>query len=116
PVDGTDRPRGLDVLLALVAAGITLGLVMFQPDLGTALVLAAITASALIIAGVRKRLIALFTLAGAVAIFCVFFFDVLEPSRAARGTASVDPRLPPRGVGYTCPPSLMAIGSGQLCG
>src|SRR5690606_40790870 len=46
PVDGTDRPRGLDVLLALVAAGITLGLVMFQPDLGTALVLAAITASA----------------------------------------------------------------------
>lgn len=116
PVDGTDRPRGLDVLLALVAAGITLGLVMFQPDLGTALVLAAITASALIIAGVRKRLIALFTLAGAVGIFCVFFFDVLEPYQVARFTAFVDPSVDPRGVGYNSTQSLIAIGSGQLFG
>ncbi|MEV4840800.1 rod shape-determining protein RodA [Nonomuraea sp. NPDC049486] len=116
PVEGTDRPRGLDVLLALVAAGITLVLVMLQPDLGTALVLAAVTASAMIISGVRKRLIALFTLIGAAGIFCVFFFDVLEPYQVARFTAFVDPSVDPRGVGYNSTQSLIAIGSGQLFG
>lgn len=116
PVEGTDRPRGLDVLLALVAAGITLVLVMLQPDLGTALVLAAITASAMIISGVRKRLLALFTLIGAAGIFCVFFFDVLEPYQVARFTAFVDPSVDPRGVGYNSTQSLIAIGSGQLFG
>ncbi|MFG1942430.1 rod shape-determining protein RodA [Nonomuraea sp. NPDC048826] len=116
PVEGTDRPRGLDVLLTLVAAVITLALVMLQPDLGTALVLAAVTASALIIAGVRKRLIALFTLVGAGGIFCVFFFEMLEPYQVARFTAFVDPSVDPRGVGYNSTQSLIAIGSGQLFG
>ena len=39
-----------------------MGLVMLQPDLGTALVLAVITAGAMVIAGVRKRWISLLTL------------------------------------------------------
>ncbi|MDA0638651.1 rod shape-determining protein RodA [Nonomuraea sp. MCN248] len=116
PAEGTDRPRGLDVLLALVAAGITLVLVMLQPDLGTALVLAAVTAAALIIAGVRKRLIVLLTLVGAAGIFCVFFFEMLEPYQVARFTAFVDPSVDPRGVGYNSTQSLIAIGSGQLFG
>ncbi|GAA2841719.1 hypothetical protein GCM10020220_033380 [Nonomuraea rubra] len=62
PAEGTDRPRGLDVALALVASGITMGLVMLQPDLGTAMVLAVITAAGLIIAGMRKRWIGALTL------------------------------------------------------
>ncbi|MFD0471463.1 FtsW/RodA/SpoVE family cell cycle protein [Nonomuraea thailandensis] len=55
PAEGSDRPRGLDVTLVLVCASITMGLVMLQPDLGTAMVLAVITAAGLIIAGMRKR-------------------------------------------------------------
>jgi len=116
PVEGTDRPRGLDVLLALAASGVTLALVMLQPDLGTALVLTAITAAALIIGGVRKRVIALLTLIGAVAIYCVFRFEMLEPYQVARFTAFLDPSVDPRGVGYNSTQSLLAIGSGQLFG
>jgi rod shape determining protein RodA len=115
-VEGTDRPRGLDVLLALAASGVTLALVMLQPDLGTALVLTAITAAALIIGGVRKRVIALLTLIGAVAIYCVFRFEMLEPYQVARFTAFLDPSVDPRGVGYNSTQSLLAIGSGQLFG
>ncbi|WP_336216454.1 rod shape-determining protein RodA [Nonomuraea sp. LPB2021202275-12-8] len=116
PVEGTDRPRGFDVMLALVAAGMSLALVMMQPDLGTALVLAAISASALVISGVRKRLIALLTLIGAAGVFSVFYFEMLEPYQLARFTAFLDPNVDPRGVGYNSTQSLIAIGSGQLFG
>ena len=44
PAEGTDRPRGLDVFFVLVATGIAIGLVMLQPDLGTAMVLGVIAA------------------------------------------------------------------------
>ncbi|PZG15925.1 rod shape-determining protein RodA [Nonomuraea aridisoli] len=116
PAEGTDRPRMIDVTLALVAAGITIGLVMLQPDLGTAMVLAVITAAGLVISGVRKRLIALLTLVAGLGVFAVFYFQMLEPYQVARFTAFVDPSVDPRGVGYNSTQSLIAIGSGQLLG
>ncbi|MFI7615301.1 rod shape-determining protein RodA [Nonomuraea terrae] len=116
PAEGTDRPRMIDVTLALVAAGITIGLVMLQPDLGTAMVLAVIMAAGLIISGVRKRLIALLMLVAGLGVFAVFYFQMLEPYQVARFTAFVDPSVDPRGVGYNSTQSLIAIGSGQLLG
>ncbi|WP_308016305.1 rod shape-determining protein RodA [Nonomuraea aurantiaca] len=116
PGEGSDRPRGLDVWLALFAALLTMGLVMLQPDLGTTLVLAVITAAGLVIAGVRKRWIILLALIAGVGVFCVFAFGMLEPYQVARFTAFLDPRVDPRGVGYNSTQSLIAIGSGQLFG
>ncbi|MEU6789403.1 rod shape-determining protein RodA [Nonomuraea angiospora] len=116
PAEGSDRPRGLDIWLALLASGVTMGLVMLQPDLGTALVLAVITAAGLIIAGVRKRWIAALTLLAAGGVFSVFYFQLLEPYQVARFTAFVDPSVDPRGVGYNSTQSMIAIGSGQLLG
>ncbi|MEV1249799.1 rod shape-determining protein RodA [Nonomuraea sp. NPDC050022] len=116
PGEGSDRPRGLDVWLALFAALLTMGLVMLQPDLGTTLVLAVITAAGLVIAGVRKRWIILLSLIAGVGVFCVFAFGMLEPYQVARFTAFLDPRVDPRGVGYNSTQSLIAIGSGQLFG
>ncbi|MEV4075951.1 rod shape-determining protein RodA [Nonomuraea fuscirosea] len=116
PAEGTDRPRALDVTLALFAAALTIGLVMLQPDLGTAMVLAVITAAGLIIAGVRKRLIGALTLVACAGMFSVFYFQMLEPYQVARFTAFVDPSVDPRGVGYNSTQSMIAIGSGQLLG
>ncbi|MER6007554.1 rod shape-determining protein RodA [Nonomuraea sp. NPDC051941] len=116
PAEGSDRPRALDIWLALLASGVTMGLVMLQPDLGTALVLAVITAAGLIIAGVRKRWIAALTLVAAGGVFSVFYFQLLEPYQVARFTAFVDPSVDPRGVGYNSTQSMIAIGSGQLLG
>ncbi|MFI6180979.1 rod shape-determining protein RodA [Nonomuraea sp. NPDC051191] len=116
PAEGSDRPRGLDITLALIAAGITMGLVMLQPDLGTALVLAVITAAGLVIGGVRKRWIVALVLVAAAGVFSVFYFNLLEPYQVARFTAFVDPKVDPRGVGYNSTQSLIAIGSGQLLG
>ncbi|WP_262380637.1 rod shape-determining protein RodA [Nonomuraea sp. PA05] len=116
PAEGSDRPRGLDVTLALLASGLTMGLVMLQPDLGTALVLAVITAAGLIIAGMRKRWVGVLTLVAGAGVFSVFYFQMLEPYQVARFTAFVDPSVDPRGVGYNSTQSMIAIGSGQLLG
>ncbi|MFF5208337.1 rod shape-determining protein RodA [Streptosporangium sp. NPDC000396] len=116
PASGTERPRGLDVVIGLVLAVFTMGLVMLQPDLGTTMVIGVITASAMVIAGVRKRWIiglALVVIGGAVA---VWFLDVLEPYQIARFTAFLNPASDPRGVGYNSTQSLIAIGSGSLFG
>ncbi|MFI6793731.1 rod shape-determining protein RodA [Nonomuraea sp. NPDC050383] len=116
PAEGSDRPRLFDVVLALSVAALTLGMVMLQPDLGTALVLAVITAAALVIGGVRKRWIVLLSLVAATAVFLVFRLQLLEPYQIARFTAFLDPGVDPRGVGYNSTQSLIAIGSGQVFG
>ncbi|MEU4545120.1 rod shape-determining protein RodA [Nonomuraea dietziae] len=116
PAEGTDRPRALDVVLSLLSAVVAMGLVMLQPDLGTTLVLAVITASALIIGGVQKRWILLLAFAVVVAAVAVWLLDLLEPYQVARFTAFIDPGVDPRGVGYNSTQSLIAIGSGELFG
>ncbi|GII81081.1 rod shape-determining protein RodA [Sphaerisporangium rufum] len=116
PVPGTDRPRPLDLVLGLAAAGIAMGLVMLQPDFGTTMVLAVITAAAMIFAGLRKRYVAglgVLALAGAAA---VWLLGLLKPYQVARFTAFLDPANDPRGAGYNSTQSLIAIGSGEIFG
>jgi len=116
PVEGTDRPRGLDVLLSVVATAIPIGLVLLQPDLGTTMVFCVIMVGVLIFSGLRKRWIAAFTLTAALGAVLVWALDVLKPYQVARFTAFVDPASDPRGVGYNSTQALIAIGSGELFG
>jgi rod shape determining protein RodA len=116
PVEGTDRPRGLDVLLSVVATAIPIGLVLLQPDLGTTMVFCVIMVGVLIFSGLRKRWIAAFTLTAVVGAVLVWALDVLKPYQVARFTAFVDPASDPRGVGYNSTQALIAIGSGELFG
>ncbi|GGL17795.1 rod shape-determining protein RodA [Planomonospora parontospora] len=116
PAEGSDRPRGPDVAVALVVAAVTMGLVMLQPDFGTTMVLGVITAAALVLSGIRKRWLVLLLLAVAAAGTAVWRLDVLEPYQVARFTAFLDPSTDPRGVGYNSTQSLNAVGSGRLFG
>ncbi|MFI6594606.1 rod shape-determining protein RodA [Nonomuraea sp. NPDC050536] len=116
PGEGSDRPRMIDMMFALLAALVTMGLVMLQPDLGTTLVLAVITGCGLVIAGVRKRWLVLLALVGVAGTVSVFAFKLLEPYQIARFTAFLDPSVDPRGVGYNSTQALIAIGSGEVFG
>ncbi len=116
PAEGTDRPRPLDVVLALLAAGLTMGLVMLQPDLGTTMVLTVITASLLIFSGIRKRWIAAVVLVAVTVAGLVWFLGLLQPYQVARFTAFMNPASDPRGVGYNATQALIAIGSGEIYG
>ncbi|GAA4191459.1 rod shape-determining protein RodA [Streptosporangium oxazolinicum] len=116
PTRGTDRPRGFDVVIALVVSAFTMGLVMLQPDLGTTMVIGVITAGTIVVAGVRKRWIAGLTLSVIGAGVAAWFLNVLEPYQIARFTAFLNPASDPRGVGYNSTQSLIAIGSGEVFG
>jgi rod shape determining protein RodA len=105
-----------DVGLAWVVAGIPIVLVLVQPDLGSALVLVAM--SVVIIAAAGAPL--LWTLgvlaAGAGLVAAAFLTPVLSTYQRNRLRAFLDPSLDPQGIGYQTRQVRIAIGSGGLGG
>ena len=103
---------GYLVVGALVA--VPFGLVLIGPDLGSALVIAAIGAGMLFVRGVPTRV-----LIAAVAIVVVAVPIVvprLAPHQQARITAFLNPDADPQGAGYQVTQARIAIGSGGLTG
>ena len=98
-------------LLAVVGAGILL--VAFQPDLGTALVIAFTIASLLIVAGVPMRHLALL---GGVAVILIGLFAIAAPYRAHRLTSFLNPWAHAGSSGFQAVQGQIAIGSGGLLG
>ncbi|WP_409341242.1 stage V sporulation protein E [Paenibacillus sp. MBLB4367] len=107
----TDFARGLMPPLAIV--GVTFGLIMLQPDLGTGAVL--VGASLLIIytAGARIAHLAGLAMIGVVGLVGLV---LAEPYRMKRITGFLDPWQDPLGVGYQSIQSLYAVGPGGLVG
>jgi cell division protein FtsW len=97
----------------VVVAGVAGLLVMAQPDLGTALVIAFSLAAVLIAAGVPLRTLALLAAAGAL---LLVLFAVAEPYRRARLTSFVDPWAHAGSTGFQAVQGQIALGSGGLFG
>ncbi|MEW9547588.1 rod shape-determining protein RodA [Nonomuraea sp. NPDC050783] len=114
--DGGRRPRGPQVLLALAAAALPLGLIMLQPDLGTATVMAATAGGMLVVAGVRGRWLALLAGAGAAGAAAAWFLGLLKPHQVQRLLTFADPMADPQGAGYNAAQALVTVGSGGLFG
>lgn len=98
------------LLLVAIAAG---GLILLQPDMGTALVIGIITMALLFASGVSmgpimKVLMSL----GALALFV----GLIDPYRRARLLAFLDPTAHASGSGYQVVQSLIGLGSGHLVG
>jgi cell division protein FtsW len=88
-------------------------LIVKQPDLGTALVLAGVTAMMLMLAGMEwKYLVA--AIAVALPPLAALLFWV--PWRRARMLAFAHPDLDPQGTGFHINQSLIAVGTGGLTG
>jgi cell division protein FtsW len=98
------------VLLVLVSFG---GLVMLQPDLGSALVLCLVTAGVMVAAGVRPVHLAT---AGALGVAAVTALAFAEPYRRARMLTFLHPFTDRTDQGYQIAQSLIAIGSGGWTG
>jgi len=114
-----------DIWPIVVATAVPFLLVMKQPDLGTALIIAGIFAIMLFVAGVDVLLFA-WTAGGGIAVAGVLFglnvlgvFNPLQFLRAyqiKRILVLFDPDLDPLGAGYHINQSKIAIGSGGLTG
>lgn len=114
--DVEDRPRHVDVALALLVAAVPLGLVMLQPDLGSALVLVVLVLGVVTVSGAPARWLVGLLLVGVVAVGVAATTDVLDSYQKDRLTAFADPHADPRGIGYQTRQVRIAIGSGGLDG
>jgi rod shape determining protein RodA len=110
------------VLTAAGLATVPMFLVFLQPDVGTAVVYAAVLLATLFVAGTRWIHLAVL-LAGAVLAATVVLWiapaigvDLLEPYQRARITGFTNPSEDPRGSTYNIRQSMTAVGAGQLEG
>ncbi len=100
----------LPVILLL---GVVCVLIVKQPDLGSALLIASVVLIMLFVAGARwAHLIAL----GALTMPVVYFLVVKVPYRMRRITAFLDPWQDSQGAGFQLSQSQIALGSGGVYG
>ncbi len=97
----------------LVIMAMAAGLILMQPDLGTAVTLCGTIMVMFLAAGARMtHLLSL----GGVGLFFVTLAIYFEPYRMRRFLAFLDPKADPQGTGYHIIQSLYALGSGGLFG
>ena len=90
-----------------------IGLIVFQPDLGTAIACAAITACILFVAGLRLRYLGY---AGLAALLPLYFLIFHVAYRRDRILAFLNPYADPQGRGFHIIQSLIAVSTGGLTG
>ncbi|MFI9723224.1 rod shape-determining protein RodA [Streptomyces sp. NPDC052396] len=109
-------PSTRQMFIALGLFGVPAVVIMASHELGTSLVLAAITAGLLFTAGIPGRQLAVLATVATVLVTAVFALHLLSPYQLNRFAAFADPQLDPSGVGYNTHQARIAIGSGGLLG
>ncbi len=104
--------RGMLIPFSIIA--IPFGLIVKQPDLGTALLLLFIFLGMAYLSGVKLRYITGVLLAGAVT--SPVFWHFLKDYQKDRLLVFLNPNSDPLGAGYTIIQSKIAIGSGMFLG
>ncbi len=119
--------RGLDFLVAGLLLALPVGLIMKQPDLGTALLVLAGGLYVMFFAGLSWKLILPVVTAGAVGVVTLVFYGdslcqpgvdwvVLHDYQKQRVCTLLDPTRDPLGKGFHILQGMIAIGSGGLGG
>jgi cell division protein FtsW len=108
------RVKSIEGLMPfLLVTGAAVLLIVAEPDLGTALVVAFAVAATLLAAGARLRDLALIGLGLA---FFALLMTVIEPYRMARLTGFLNPGADATGAGFQAAQAKIALGSGGLFG
>jgi len=104
----------MDILPALGLMIIPFLLILKEPDLGTALMMAFITISMVLFVGVRWRVLA--ALAGSALFFTPLVWNLLKGYQKLRIITFIHPEKDPLGAGYHILQSKIAVGSGGFMG
>jgi len=121
------RVRMLDFSVALVLLAIPLGLIVKQPDLGTAILVFSAGFYVIFFAGLSWRLILPVVLIAAIAITAIVLsqdriceadvkWPLMRDYQKHRVCTLLDPTTDPLGAGYHIIQSTIAVGSGGLSG
>ena len=108
-------PQLKHVAVSLLLIGIPFGLIVRQPDLGTALLVLAGGAFVLFMGGLRWRWI-ISVLAAAVPVAIAMWFFIMHDYQKQRILTFLDPESDPLGTGWNIIQSKAAIGSGGVFG
>ncbi len=110
----TDRLRLSELVKAGVFTGVPLGLILLQPDLGTAMVLVPLVVVGTFLAGIQwKHAVAVMVLG---AMMLPVGWHSLKPYQKERITTFLRPEEDPKGAGYQILQSKIAVGSGGFWG
>ena len=104
---------GYSLLPIAIVVGATVGLILVQPDLGTAACILMIAAAMVFSAGISYRCVIGLILA---AVPATYFLVAASEYRWRRVTAFLDPWADPLGGGWQMIQSMIAVGTGGLVG
>jgi rod shape determining protein RodA len=113
----TDRLTLRDIVKVALITGIPVGLILIQPDLGTALVLIPVAVVGAFLAGIEWKHMAVGFLL--IALMIPMGWNMrhhLKPYQQQRITTFLHPEENPRGAGYQILQSEIAVGSGGFWG
>ncbi|MDP9395610.1 MAG: rod shape-determining protein RodA [Actinomycetota bacterium] len=114
--DAEPVPGPVEIVLALALAAVPLGLILLQPDLGTALVVSCVVLGVLAVSGAPARWLVGLVLAGLLAVVFAVQLGVVKDYQLDRLSSFVDPSADPRGTAYNQRQAGIAIGAGRLTG
>ncbi|MBI4272250.1 rod shape-determining protein RodA [Candidatus Uhrbacteria bacterium] len=103
------------ILISGMIAALPVGLVLLQPDIGSASILFFIWCAMILVSRIQKKYIIGLFVVGMIATVCAWFF-VLQDYQKDRIITFVNPTLDVRDRGYNVRQAMIAIGSGQMFG
>ncbi|MFP5331953.1 MAG: rod shape-determining protein RodA [Acidimicrobiia bacterium] len=95
---------------------IPFGLIVIEPDLGTALVLPFVWFMMLFVAGATWKQLTTIAVGAVTSVALAWRFGLFEEHQVERITVFFRPEVDPQGIGFQLRQSKLAIGSGQLFG
>ncbi|HZU72865.1 MAG TPA: rod shape-determining protein RodA [Acidimicrobiales bacterium] len=107
---------GRALVRLLVLGAVPVGLVVIQPDLGTAITLGCVLGTILVIAGVRGRYLAALAVLVVLAVLAGVHLGLLKHYQVQRLTAFINQNAASGQAGYNLKESKIAIGAGGLVG
>ncbi|HTH93196.1 MAG TPA: rod shape-determining protein RodA [Candidatus Paceibacterota bacterium] len=110
-----DIARVKHLFISVVYAFVPIGLIMLQPDFGSAMVIAGLWLGMSLVAGISKKQILIIVGAFAV-VFALMWGFVFKPYQKARIDTFFNPTADVRGRGYNAYQSVIAVGSGGFLG
>ena len=112
----TDRLTLADLTKIALLVGVPAGLILLQPDLGTALMLVPVAVVGAFLAGIDWKHAAGVLALGAVVAVVGWNGHFLKPYQKQRLATFLNPEESPRGAGYQILQSEIAVGSGGFWG
>lgn len=104
-----------NIIWSFVYAAVPAGLILLEPDLGSAVILMAIWVGIILISPIQKKFLIVILLAACLAAGVGWKF-FLKPFQRDRVLVFLDPQLDPKGKGYNVRQAAIAVGSGEMFG